>query len=103
MERTTVPILGERVAEFPETFGNMSLGLPKDMRGQTLTERRRTYPGTVTYVHPTGRWYQVTFDAAGIKECFFVGTPPQNDVIRDGSHYRGHPVGSLSWLKPDIF
>ena len=53
----------------PDTFGNYSFGTPK--RGQGVDEKVRTpFPGTVTYVHPFRRWYQVTFDN-GIVECFF--------------------------------
>ena len=66
----TKPAVGDRIRIVPETFGNSTLGTPK--KGQGVHEAKRTaYPGTVTYVHPRGRWFQVTFDAAGIKECFF--------------------------------
>lgn len=66
----TKPQVGDRIRVVPQTFGNqLVLGIPKN--GQGVDERRReAFPGTVTYVHPTGRWFQVTFDI-GIKECFF--------------------------------
>ena len=61
--------IGERISIQPDTFGS-DLKLEKD-RG--FCKMRKSYPGTVTYIHRSGRWYQVTFDN-GIKECFFCNT-----------------------------
>ena len=69
--------VGDRVRVIPSTFG---MGVDKP--GETASHTRSDYnhkpkplPGTVTYIHPSGRWYQVTFDN-GVKECFFVDVEP---------------------------
>jgi hypothetical protein len=69
--------IGDRVSIVPQTFGNGT-----DKPGDAALHARLDYekrvepqPGTVTYIHPSGRWYQVTFDV-GIKECFFVDVEP---------------------------
>ena len=47
--------------------------------------------GVVTYIHPSGRWYQVTFDN-GVKECFFIPVEPCK-LKPD----RMKPVGFTKW------
>lgn len=63
----TKPCVGDRIRVVPETFGNWAAA---GVESRTK-EARKPYPGTVTYVHPRGWWFQVTFDGSGIKECFF--------------------------------
>ena len=41
--------------------------------------------GTVTYIHPSKRWYQVTFDN-GIKECFFFDVEPIKLAVDRKTH-----------------
>lgn len=85
----TAPLVGDRVRMTPQTFGAGT-----DRPGETAKkhidwiqrEPVPPLPGTVTYVHPSGRWYQVTFDV-GIKECFFVDPDP-TPILRDGNHHR---------------
>ena len=72
----TAPRIGDRIRMTQETF-----------------EAGVDMPGTVTYIHPSGRWYQVSFDV-GIKECFFVEPEP---ILRDGNHYRKHKGGDTQW------
>lgn len=63
-----IPVrVGDRVMRQPKTFGP-NLDLPKD---KGFIRCRKAYPGTVTYIHSSGRWYTVTFDI-GIKESFFT-------------------------------
>lgn len=80
---------GDRVSLIPLTFG---AGFDKPGEGATHTKKVlkneiKPLPGTVTYVHPKGRWYQVTFDC-GIKECFFVDVKP-TPLIRDKVIHHG--------------
>lgn len=63
--------IGDRIMIQPETFGP-DTAISKS-RG--VCSSRPAYPGTVTYIHPSGRWYQVTFDN-GIRECFFFDVEP---------------------------
>lgn len=63
--------IGDRIMIQPETFGP-DMAISKTHIGGAV---RPEYPGTVTYIHPAGRWYQVTFDN-GIKECFFFDVEP---------------------------
>lgn len=64
--------LGDRVRIVPATFGNgvHSPGESHDPKYELTRNPPKPLPGTVTYVHPTRPWYQVTFDN-GIVECFF--------------------------------
>ena len=69
--------VGERVSMIPQTFGT-GVDKPGEGMGHTKNELKREIrplAGTVTFVHPRGRWYQVTFDI-GIRECFFYDVEP---------------------------
>lgn len=59
--------VGDRVMKQPLTFGS-DQAIAQD---KGIIHSRKAYPGTVTYVHPSGRWYNVTFDN-GLKESFFI-------------------------------
>jgi len=64
--------VGDRIMIQPETFGpDMAIS-----KSRGVCSARPEYSGTVTYIHPSGRWYQVTFDN-GVKECFFVDVEPE--------------------------
>jgi len=79
--------VGDRVKMRPETFGN-DADRP-DVHNHTskaLWSAAPPIPGTVTYCHPSGRWYQVTFDN-GIKECFFVDVEPTPLAQDRGRHH----------------
>lgn len=76
--------IGDRIMAQPDTFGP-DLKVEND---KGFCKARPAYPSTVTYIHPSGRWYQVTFDN-GIRECFFVDVEP-TPLIRDAKlHYKG--------------
>lgn len=79
--------LGDRVRMIPETFGS---GLA-EKKAKGFIELRPVQNGTVTYIHPSDRWYQVTFDC-GIKECYFCdvekGGENGKQTRRQGSHYQ---------------
>ena len=68
--------VGDRVALRPQTFGN-GVDRPDDHHhtAKAIKPPAPPLPGTVTYCHPSGRWYQVTFDN-GIRECFFAAVEP---------------------------
>lgn len=87
--------VGDRVHIKPDTFGQ-GVDKPGANANHTTHALRPepTYPlpGTVTYVHPRGRWYQVTFDV-GVKECFFYDVEPT--VVKPD---RMKPCGFLRWI-----
>ena len=60
--------IGDRVWMVPETFGQK---VDDRSKARITPETGIFQSGTVTYIHPSGRWYQVTFDC-GLKECFFA-------------------------------
>lgn len=63
--------IGDRIMIQPQTFGpDMAIS-----KSRGVCAARPAYPGTVTFIHPSGRWYQVTFDN-GIRECFFAAVEP---------------------------
>ena len=65
--------LGDRVRIVPVTFGaGADRPGEKGKHAELIKRAVKPLPGTVTYVHPSGRWYQVTFDGCKIKECFFT-------------------------------
>lgn len=74
--------LGDRVRLVPQTFG-AGVDRPGYSRNHAVLVDKRTpvkpLPGTVTYVHPTHRWYQVTFDC-GLKECFFQDVDKESEA-----------------------
>ena len=75
--------IGDRIMIQPDTFG-------PDLKVETdkgFCRARPAYPGTVTYMHPSGRWYQVTFDN-GVKECFFCDAEP-TPLIRERKAHKG--------------
>ena len=75
--------IGDRVSMIPQTFGT-GIYRPGDGTGHTKNELKqevKPQPGTVTFIHPKRRWYQVTFDI-GIKECFFAEQPPEPTYTR---------------------
>jgi hypothetical protein len=64
--------VGDRIMAQPDTFvPDMAIS-----KSRGVCSVRPEYPGAVTYIHPSGRWYQVTFDN-GIKECFFIDPEPE--------------------------
>ena len=74
--------VGDRIMIQPETFGpDMAIS-----KSRGVCSVRPEYPGAVTYIHPSGRWYQVTFDN-GIKECFFVDVEPTPLAQDRGLHH----------------
>lgn len=84
----TAPHVGQRVRMTPETFG-AGVDRPGENAKHTVLALRpqmTRWPGTVTYIHPSGRWYQVTFDN-GLKECFFIDPEP-TPILKDGSNHR---------------
>lgn len=69
--------VGDMVSMIPLTFGT-GVDRPGEGMGHTKNDLKREIrpqAGTVTYIHPSRRWYQVTFDI-GIKECFFADVEP---------------------------
>ena len=81
--------VGDRVALRPQTFGN-GFDRPDEHNhtAKAIKPPAPPLPGTVTYCHPSGRWYQVTFDC-GIKEWFFMDVEP-TPLIKDAKlHYKG--------------
>ncbi len=81
--------IGDRVMIRPETFGN---GVDRpDTHNHTAKAIKPPpppLPGTVTFCHPSGRWYQVTFDN-GIKEWFFFDVEPTPLIPDAKLHYKG--------------
>lgn len=59
----------DRVQRVPDTFGETEEIRDRHRRKKT---RRRTYDGTVIYIHPLGRFHVVAFETAGgtIRESF---------------------------------
>lgn len=62
--------IGDRVRRIPTTFEAKTGGNP---RGAPAPQ-----PGTVTYIHPLGRFYVVRFD------CGFCEAYPFKEAGRDG-------------------
>ena len=75
--------VGDRIKIQPDTFGP-DLKVEKD---KGFCKMRPSYPGTVTYIHHSGRWYQVTFDN-GVAECFFCEIAPE-PVVREHKAHKG--------------
>lgn len=78
--------VGDRIKIQPDTFGP-ELKVEKD---KGFCRARPAYPGTVTYIHPSGRWYQVKFDN-GVKECFFFDVEPVKEKKPHPIHYGAGP------------
>ena len=70
--------VGDCVTIKPQTFGN-GADRPDDHHhtAKSIKPPAPPLPGTVTFCHQSGRWYQVTFDC-GSKECFFVDVEPED-------------------------
>lgn len=54
--------IGDRVQRVPETFGETEEIRDRNRKRKA---RRRAYDGTVTYIHPLGRFHVVAFETRG--------------------------------------
>lgn len=63
--------IGDIVQRIPETFGETETMKVKDGKRPKKTERK-PFTGTVTYIHPLGRYHVVSFWVRGgvIRESF---------------------------------
>lgn len=82
--------VGDRIMIRPQTFGAGVDRPGENAKHTALILRPKApvmWPGTVTYIHPSGRWYQVTFDN-GLKECFFIDAEPTPMIPERAIHNR---------------